>query len=230
MLLSALLMPMRWQKRCMAAGVYPRRRIPAIVGIRGSDHPSTCLPSTSWISFRLESTVYCRFSRENSVCSGRLVTEVGKRPRSAASCTNQSSARWSSNSSVQRECVMPSSASEMQWAKSYMGIFHLSPVITCCALRMRYMAGSRMLMLGAAMSILARRTWAPSSYSPPFILRSISRFSSTDLSRNGEFVPGFVRVPRNSRISSADKLSTYALPFLTRCSATAMSSKYPDAS
>mmetsp|Transcript_21549 Transcript_21549/g.51868 ORF Transcript_21549/g.51868 Transcript_21549/m.51868 type:complete len:224 (+) Transcript_21549:920-1591(+) len=70
MLLSALDIPIRSQKSRSAAGVTPRRRIPAMVGMRGSSQPSTYLPVTSWISFRFDSTVYWRLRRENSVWRG----------------------------------------------------------------------------------------------------------------------------------------------------------------
>ena len=53
-----------------------------------------------------------------------------------------------------------------------------------------------MIMFGCAMSIFARSTCAPSGNSPAFIRRSRSRFSSTERSRYGLFVPGVVTVPR----------------------------------
>ena len=54
---SARATPMREQKSRMASGVYPRRRIPQMVGIRGSSQPRTNPPFTSWMSLRLDSTV-----------------------------------------------------------------------------------------------------------------------------------------------------------------------------
>ena len=47
------------------------------------------------------------------------------------------------------------------------------------ACRMRYITGSRMLRLGEAMSILARRVREPSGNSPARMRRNRSRFSST---------------------------------------------------
>ncbi len=46
------------------------------------------------------------------------------------------------------------------------------------------------------MSILARSTRAPFGNSPAFMRRNRSRFSSTERSRNGLFLPGSVSVPR----------------------------------
>ena len=69
-----------------------------------------------------------------------------------------------------------------------------------------------MLMLPDAMSIFARSTCAPSSNSPARMRRNRSRFSSTERLRYGLSRPGSVSVPRYSRIWSAVRLSTYALP------------------
>ena len=52
---------------------------------------------------------------------------------------------------------------------------------------MRYMTGSRMLMFGEAMSILARRVRAPSGNSPARIRVNRSRFSSTRAVPKGAF-------------------------------------------
>ena len=52
------------------------------------------------------------------------------------------------------------------------------------------------------MSILARSTRASLGNSPARMRRNRSRFSSTLRSRNGEFLPGSVKVPRLTRISS----------------------------
>ncbi len=52
------------------------------------------------------------------------------------------------------------------------------------------------------MSIFARSTRAPLGNSPARMRRNRSRFSSTERSRNGLFLPGSVRVPRLTRISS----------------------------
>ena len=54
---------------------------------------------------------------------------------------------------------------------------HASPVRGCSACRMRYRTGSRRLMLGDAMSILARSTRAPSGNSPARMRAKRSRFS-----------------------------------------------------
>ena len=43
---SFLVIPTRSQKSRSAPGVNPRRRMPAMVGIRGSSHPPTYPPST----------------------------------------------------------------------------------------------------------------------------------------------------------------------------------------
>ena len=89
-----------------------------------------------------------------------------------------------------------------------------SPVRGWLACTIRYSTGSRRLMLGEAMSIFARSTRAPFSNSPARMRANRSRFSSTDRSRYGEFVPGAVSVPRVSRISSAVWSSTNACPVL----------------
>ena len=68
-----------------------------------------------------------------------------------------------------------------------------------------------MLKFGDAMSIFARSTCAPSGNSPTVIRANRSRLSSIGRSRYGLFFPGSVNVPRYSRISSAVRLSTYAL-------------------
>ena len=54
---------------------------------------------------------------------------------------------------------------------------HLSPVRWCDACLIRYITGSRMLMLGDAMSIFARSVRAPSGNSPFSIRSNRSRFS-----------------------------------------------------
>src|ERR1035438_9165220 len=79
---------------------------------------------------------------------------------------------------------------------------------------MRYMMGSRMLKLGDAMSILARRVRAPSGNSPAFMRVNRSRFSAMPRLRYGLSLPGSVGVPRYSWISSAVRSQTYALPAL----------------
>ena len=53
-----------------------------------------------------------------------------------------------------------------------------------------------MLMFGDAMSIFARSTCVPSSNSPAFIFAKSVRFSSTERSRYGLFLPASVSVPR----------------------------------
>ncbi|EJX07779.1 hypothetical protein EVA_04109 [gut metagenome] len=50
-------------------------------------------------------------------------------------------------------------------------------------------------MLGLAMSILARRTIAPSGISPVFIFSNSAKLSSTGRLRYGLSVPGCVGVP-----------------------------------
>ena len=84
---------------------------------------------------------------------------------------------------------------------------------------MRYITGSRIFKFGEAMSIFARKTRAPSGNSPARIRSNRSRFSSTGRLRYGLSLPGLVSVPRYSRISSADRSSTYALPALMSCTA-----------
>ena len=49
--------PIREQKSRIDSGVYPRRRSPVIVGIRGSSQPETWFCCTSWSNFRLLITV-----------------------------------------------------------------------------------------------------------------------------------------------------------------------------
>ncbi len=63
--------PMRSQNARIASGVYPRRRRPASVGMRGSSQPFTCLPSTSCFSLRFDVIMYVGLSFANSICSGR---------------------------------------------------------------------------------------------------------------------------------------------------------------
>ena len=54
---SRLATPISSANRRTASGVKPRRRMPQIVGIRGSSHPLTCFSFTSFSSFRLLMTV-----------------------------------------------------------------------------------------------------------------------------------------------------------------------------
>ena len=61
------------------------------------------------------------------------------------------------------------------------------------------------LGFGEAMSIFARSVFAPSGNSPFFMRSNRSRFSSTERSRHGLFLPGSVSVPRYSRISSFER-------------------------
>ena len=57
---------------------------------------------------------------------------------------------------------------------------------------MRYITGSRMLMLGDAMSILARSVRAPSGNSPLFMRSNRSRFSATRAIAIGAVLAGLV--------------------------------------
>jgi hypothetical protein len=56
---------------------------------------------------------------------------------------------------------------------------------------MRIRIGSRMSMLGCAMSIFPRSTCAPSGNSPAFMRLNKSRFSSTERSRYGAVGPWY---------------------------------------
>src|SRR5205814_8918231 len=78
---------------------------------------------------------------------------------------------------------------------------------------------SRMLRFGDDMSIFARRVREPSGNSPARMRSNRSRFSATERLRYGLSLPGWVRVPRYSGISSAERSSTYAFPALTSCMA-----------
>ncbi|MNU02531.1 hypothetical protein D3C72_2462690 [compost metagenome] len=64
------------------------------------------------------------------------------------------------------------------------------------------------------MSIFRRSVLLPSANSPFFMRVNRSRFSSTLRSRYGLFLPGSVRLPRYSRISSALRSQTKAWPLL----------------
>ncbi len=55
--LFALATPMRLTKSRIASGGTPRRRKPAIVGMRGSSQPVTWPPRTSSVSTRFDSSV-----------------------------------------------------------------------------------------------------------------------------------------------------------------------------
>ncbi|CSA09403.1 Uncharacterised protein [Vibrio cholerae] len=111
---SCLVTPMRLQNSRIALGVKPRRRRPEMVGIRGSSQPVTNFSVTSWFSLRLDITVYSRFKRLNSYWRGWHGIVMLSRTQSYRR-------RLSWNSKVQIECVMPSSASEIQCVKSYIG-------------------------------------------------------------------------------------------------------------
>ena len=65
------------------------------------------------------------------------------------------------------------------------------------------MTGSRINMLGWAMSILARSTLEPSPKRPARMSRSRLRFSSTDRFRQGLSVPGVLKPPRVAEMVSA---------------------------
>ena len=65
-----LVMPIVLQKSRIEADVYPRRRIPDKVGMRGSSQPSTISSLTSCSSLRLLITVFVRLRRANSICRG----------------------------------------------------------------------------------------------------------------------------------------------------------------
>ncbi|MNT81433.1 hypothetical protein D3C72_2210290 [compost metagenome] len=82
--------------------------MPSMVGMRGSSQPLTLLSVTSAFSLRLEVSAYSSSRRENSYWRGW-------QPMLMLSSTQSYSGRWSSNSSVHSEWVMPSIASEMQW-------------------------------------------------------------------------------------------------------------------
>ena len=68
--------------------------------MRGSSHPSTVPSRTSFISLRLDVTVWVSSSRANSVWRGAS--------NGSGSCSRYQSysARWLSNSSVHSECVI----------------------------------------------------------------------------------------------------------------------------
>src|SRR3972149_4848399 len=80
--------------------------------------------------------------------------------------------------------------------------------------RILYITGSRILTLGELISILARRTLAPSANSPALILVNKSKFSSIDRLRQELSFPISVKVPLYSRVCSEVKSHTYAFPFL----------------
>ena len=103
--LSALATPMRSQKSRIDSGVYPRRRKPEIVGIRGSSQPLTRFNSTNWRNLRLLMTIFVTFKRANSICFGFSVS-------SQSSNTQLYSGRCTSNSNVHTEWVMRSIASD----------------------------------------------------------------------------------------------------------------------
>ena len=63
-------------------------------------------------------------------------------------------------------------------------------------------------MFGDAISIFARTICSPSLYSPAFILLNKASDSSEGRSRNGEFLPGSLKLPRFAAMSSALWLST----------------------
>lgn len=87
--------------------------------MRGSSQPSTRFSFTSCSSLRLLVMAYVRCRRANSYWCG---SGAGSAPASRRWSSTQSySGRLFSNSSVHSECVMFSSASEMQCVKSYIG-------------------------------------------------------------------------------------------------------------
>jgi len=71
-----------------------------------------------------------------------------------------------------------------------------------------YSTGSRRLMLPTPCRSWRAAPSAPLGNSPARMRRNRSRFSSTVRSRNGEFLPGSVSVPRAVRMSSCDWSST----------------------
>ena len=72
--------------------------------MRGSSHPDTTFFCTSSASLRFDITVYVRFRRANSICCDGN-TSVSRMHQSY-------SGRCDSNSSVQIECVISSTASD----------------------------------------------------------------------------------------------------------------------
>ena len=74
------------------------------------------------------------------------------------------------------------------------------------------MVGSRMFMLGDAMSMRARRVRDPSSNSPARMRAKRSRFSVTVRSRKGLLRPGRFHRPRYSETSAPCRSQTYAFP------------------
>ena len=81
--LSRVETPTLSQRLRSAAGVNPRRRSPASVGMRGSSQPLTCLPCTSSFIRRLLSTVKVNCSLANSICTGRASAGAPTRSRKA---------------------------------------------------------------------------------------------------------------------------------------------------
>ncbi|MCY1560213.1 hypothetical protein D9M68_973250 [compost metagenome] len=75
------------------------------------------------------------------------------------------------------------------------------------------------MMLGEAMSILARSTMLPSSCWPSRISLNRARFSAGVRLLNGLSMPGLPKSPRARRICSLVCSSTYAWPASMRYSA-----------
>ena len=82
------------------------------------------------------------------------------------------------------------------------------PVRKWAVWRIRYITGSRINMLGWAMSILALSTLEPSPKRPARMWRSRLRFSSTERSRQGLPVPVVRKSPRVAEMVSASWSST----------------------
>ena len=192
-----------WTRRCARrSGGSPRRcsrggGAPARVGMRGSSQPSTWPSSTSWISSRLrqdhvgqveprELDLLRQRALEQAGLGQALVEPVVERP---VVLELQRAERVRDALDGVRRCRAPSRRSGRSSTSS--------PVRWWCAWRMRYITGSRRLMLGEAMSIFARSTCAPSVCLPSRISRSSSRLVARRRGRGrGSRVPGSVSVPR----------------------------------
>ncbi len=112
--LSLLATPIRSQKFLIDSGVYPRLRKPDIVGIRG------IIPSPdASLHYQFDQFPLAQY-RIVEVETGELDL-LGMIDTSNSSRNQSYNGRWSSNSRVQIEWVIPSMESEKQWAKSYIG-------------------------------------------------------------------------------------------------------------
>lgn len=153
-----------------AVGVYPLFYNPANVNNLGSFHPPTCPFNISYAILRFDNKLCDIFNLLNSYTTGLYKFRVLS--------IQQYSSLLFSNSNVHNECVICSTESHIQCAKSYIGYtFHYVPLRGWECINTLYITGSLNAGLQCYGSILNRNVYLDSACYPYCISQNILRLS-----------------------------------------------------